>query len=107
MVKVVVGPVHPSANGVTVMVATCGTLVALLVMKLNRAGPAPLAAKPIDGLLFVQVYVVAGTVLLNTTVAVAAPLHTTWLGMGFTCGVGFTVIVNTIGLPVQVTPPLV
>ena len=39
--------------------------------------------------------------------AVADPLHNTWLATGFTAGIGFTVMVNVTGVPVQVTPPFV
>ena len=41
------------------------------------------------------------------TAVVDAPLQTTWLAIAFTDGVGFTVIVNVLDAPVQVTPPLV
>jgi len=39
--------------------------------------------------------------LLNTTAAVDEPLHKTWLATGFTVAIGFTVMVNVMGAPVQ------
>ena len=74
--------------------------------------PVPLAAKPMDGVLFTQ---------LNTTLlpplpllgllkfiaVVLVPLHNTWLATAFTVAVGFTVMVNVIGVPTQLTAPLV
>ena len=53
--------------------------------------PVPLAARPIEVLLFVQLYTVPGTKPVKLTAAVGKPLHTTWLATGFTVGVGFTV----------------
>ena len=41
------------------------------------------------------------------TVDVELPLHTVWSIGSVTVGVGFTVIVNDCGVPVQVTPPFV
>ena len=34
-------------------------------------------------------------------------LHTTWLAIAFTVIVGFTVMVNVVGVPTQLTPALV
>ena len=67
--------------------------------------PIPVAARPIDGWLLVQVNEsapvgpVVGLVKLITVVG--DPLHSTWPATGFTIGVGFTVIVNVIGVPTQ------
>ncbi len=96
----------PVYTGVTVMVATWATLVALVATKLAIL-PVPDAASPIDVLLFVQLYTVPGTLPLKLMAAVLDPLHNTWLVTGFTFGVGLTVMVNVIGVPVQVMPPLV
>ncbi len=49
-------PTHPPLLGVTVMVATIGPLVALVVTK-GSISPVPLAARPMPVLLFVQLYV--------------------------------------------------
>ena len=46
-------------------------------------------------------------VVPNATAVVAALLHTTWLAMAFTIAVGFTVMVNVLGVPTQLTVPLV
>lgn len=67
--------------------------------------PVPLAARPIAVLLLVQLYTVPATGPANTWLTVA-PAHTTWLAGGFTVGIGFTVIVNVIAVPGQVTPLL-
>ena len=45
--------------------------------------------------------------LLKIILAVEAPLHKTWLATVFTVAVGFTVIVNVVGVPMQLTPALV
>lgn len=61
--------------GVTVMVATCGTVVLLLATKLPIL-PLPLAARLIEVLLLVQLYTVPATGPPMVTAAVADPLHT-------------------------------
>ena len=53
IVNVIVGPGQPLAIGVTVMVATSGALVALVAMKLGMS-PEPAGARPIAGVLLVQ-----------------------------------------------------
>ena len=87
------------------MVATTGALVALSAVKLAIL-PVPLAARPMDVLLFVHVNTVPATVPLKVTGAVATPAHTTWLAGWFTFGVGLTVMVKVIDGPVQLVPPL-
>jgi hypothetical protein len=53
MVKLVVEPLHPLPDGVTMIVAVCA--VVPLLMAVNEAMlPIPVAGNPIDGLLFVQ-----------------------------------------------------
>ena len=108
IVNVIGVPGQPFATGVTVIVATTGTIPALVAVKLAIL-PVPEAARPILGVLFVQLYTVPATefVVLNTTAFVAEPLHTTWLDTGLMIGVGLTVIVKVIGVPLQVTPALV
>ena len=69
--------------------------------------PVPLAARPMDGLLLVQLYTVPAVAPVKLTAVVEAALQTTWLVTVFTVGTGFTVIVNVVGVPVQVTAPLV
>ena len=80
--------------------------MALVAVKLGIL-PVPDAARPIPVLLFVQLNVVPATAPVKLTAVVAAPAHSVWLATAFTVGVGLTVIVNVIGVPVQVTPPLV
>jgi hypothetical protein len=115
IVNVIVVPVQVTPafvyTGVTVTVATNGAVV-LFVAENDPILPLPLAAKPIDGVLFTQ---------LNTTLlpplpllgllkfiaVLLVPLHNTWLATVFTVAVGLTVIVNVIGVPTQLMAPLV
>ena len=55
IVKVFAVPVEPAqlVTGVTIIVAVIGDVVALIAVKLSIL-PVPLAARPIDGVLFVQ-----------------------------------------------------
>lgn len=92
--------------GVTVMVAVTGVLPVLMAIN-DGMVLVPPAPKPMDGLLFVQLYTVPATGPVIVTAVVAAPAHTVWLAMVFTDGVGLTVIVKVIGVPVQVVAPLV
>lgn len=61
--------------GVTVIVAVTGTNVALVATN-DGILPVPLAAKPIDVVLFVQLYVSPATGLVKFTAAVGVPVHT-------------------------------
>ena len=110
MVKVIGVPVQlmpPLINtGVTVMVAVTGVLPVLMAIN-DGMVLVPLAPNPMDGLLLIQLYVVGTTGPLMVIAVVGVPLHTVWLVMLFTAGVGFTVMVKVIGVPVQVVPPLV
>ena len=110
IVKVIGVPVQVTPPfvklAVTVMVAVTGALVTLVAIKLAIL-PVPLAARPMDVVLFVQLNTVPLTGLVKFTAAVALPLHLTWLTTGFTVGIGFTITVKLIGDPVQVVPPLV
>ena len=67
--------------------------------------PVPLAARPMAGLLLVQLYTVPATAPVKACVTVD-PAHTVWFATGLTVGIGFTVMVNVIGVPGQVTPLL-
>ena len=85
------------------MVAVTGVVPALVAVK-DPILPVPLAARPMEVVLFVQLYEVA---LPEKVIAVVdCPLQTVWLVTGFTVGVGFTAIVKLVGVPVQFTPPL-
>jgi len=91
-----------------VIVAVTGAVVAFV--PLNEAIlPVPLAARPIDVVLFVQLYTIVPPVvgLVKFTAVVGALLHTTWLATAVTVAVGFTVMVNVLGVPTQVTAPFV
>lgn len=93
-------PVQPAALGTMVMVAVTGLLPVFTAL---NAGILllPMAGKPIDGLLFVQVNTVPATFPVNTTGLVMALLHRTWLAGCTTEGVGLTLMVKLWGLPVQ------
>ena len=93
------------------MVAVTGALL-VLVAENDPIFPVPLAAKPIEGVLLTQL----NTTLLppppllglvNAIAVVDVPLHNTWLVIAFTVAVGFTVMVKVVGVPTQLTAPLV
>ena len=86
--------------------ATTGTLLLLIAIK-EPILPVPAALKPMLVLLFVQLNTVPATGPLIVIAVVLPPLHTAWLAIVFTDGVGFTVIVKVIDEPEQVVPPLV
>ena len=70
-------PLQPFADGVTVIVATTGLPVEFVAVK-AAISPVPLAAKPILGVLFVQLYTVPVTdEPLKFTAAVEIPLQRT------------------------------
>lgn len=110
MVNVVAVPeqlMPPLVNvGVTVIVAVTGVLPVLIAINDGMA-LAPLAPRPIEVLLLVQLYTVPAKGPVKVTAVVAAPAHTVWFATVFTAGVGFTVMVNVIGVPVQVVVLLV
>ena len=89
---------HPFAEGETVIVATTGALVVLIAVN-EGIFPVPLAARPIDVLLFVQLKTVPLTAPLKLTALLAAPLHKAWLAGCITSGVGLTVIVKFCEAP--------
>ena len=90
------------------MVATNGAFVALVATN-DKISPVPDAAKPIDAVLFVQLNTATPplTGVVKLILAVGLLLHTTWFGTGLTSGGGLTVMVNVIGVPTQLTAPLV
>ena len=110
MVNVLVAPVQlmpPLVNlGVIVMVAVTGVLPVLMAVN-DGIVLAPLAPNPMDGLLFIQLYTVPATGPVMVTAVVVCPAHTVWLAIVFTAGVGLTVMVNVVAVPVQVVPLLV
>jgi hypothetical protein len=107
MVKVIGKPLHPLGDvGVTVMVAVIA-LVRLFAVTNGGIFPVPLAAKPIEGLLFTQLYDVPATPLVNTIGSVVAFAQCIWFEIAFIFPVGFTVMVNVLDVPTQLTPALV
>jgi hypothetical protein len=66
--KVVVVGVTVVKVGVTVIVAVTAAAVAFVATNAGKL-PAPLAARPIDGVLLIQLNVVPGVGLLNVTAA--------------------------------------
>ena len=93
-------------DGVTVIVATTGVVPVFTAVN-DAMLPVPLAARPIDVVLFVQLNTVPVTAPLKVTAAVAEPVQTDWLATAFTVGIGFTTTVAVIAVPVHVVPALV
>ncbi len=100
MVKVDGVPKQPFAFGVTIIVAFIGVNPVFIVVKFGIL-PFPVAAKPIDGVSFVQSKVVPFTLPVKRTMPLAMPLHFTRLAIELTFGRGFTVILNVLDKPVQ------
>jgi len=98
MVNVMGVPGQPLAVGVTVMVLVTGAVPALVAVKAGIF-PTPLPPKPMDVLLFVQLNTVPVTVPAKFTAVVGVLLHKVWLPTAVTVGVGFTVMVNVMGVP--------
>ena len=90
-------------TGVTVMSALIGML-ALLVDVKEAISPVPVTdANPTAGFVLFQLNIVPGTLdPLNNILPVWAPLQREISAMGLRNGVGFTSIVNCIGVPEQV-----
>ena len=103
MVNVSVAPVQPVAVGVTVMVAVAGAVPVLVAVNAPIL-PVPLAARPMDVVLFVQLKVVPTTEPLKLTAEVVAPLQSVWLETAFTSGVG---LIDIVALPAIVSWQLV
>src|SRR6188508_3609430 len=98
MVNVCGVPGHPFTVGVTVMVAVTGAAVALVALKAGMF-PAPAAARPIDGVLLVQLNVVPATVLTKFTAVVIVFAHKVWSAGSVNTGIGLTVMVKVCGVP--------
>lgn len=105
MVKYRIGPGQPFATGVTVMKPDCGIMPLLTGIK-EGISPVPLAGRPMEGLLFVQLKLVPATAPVKLTAVVAVPGQNVWFAGCTTSGVGFTLIVNVLTMPWQ-GPPLV
>ena len=94
MVNVYGSPTHtaPAAgrvSGVTVMVATTGALPLFRAVK-DPILPVPEAAKPMLGVLLVQLNTVPGIGPEKLTAVVVALLQTTWLDTESTLGISTT-----------------
>ena len=85
-------PEQPLAVGVTVIVDVTGSAV-LFVPANDGVLPVPLAARPIEGSVFVQLKVAPGVVLVKFEAAIVTALQTVMSAGTATTGVGFTVIV--------------
>jgi hypothetical protein len=92
--------------GITVIVATKGALVVLVVTN-DRISPLPLGANPIPVLSFVQLNVVPVTEPVNEMIPVASPLHFTNETGWLTVGIGLTTTVAVFIVPLQTCPLLV
>lgn len=88
-------PVQPLAEGVIVIVAVAAVVVPFVAVK-DGMSPDPLAAKPIAGLLFVQLKVVPGTEPVVSVTGVTTLLQYVWLETAFTVGNGFIVTVVVV-----------
>ena len=84
-------PGQPLAVSVTVTVAVTGSAV-LFVPENDGVLPVPLAARPIDGSVFVQLKIAPGVVLVKTPAATVDPLQMATFAETTTTGVGLTVI---------------
>jgi hypothetical protein len=100
IVKVADGPGQPLAVGVTIIVAIAAVSIGLVAVN-EAIFPAPVAGRPMDVLLLVQLYVAVATDPVKLIGAVGLPLHTIWLPGFTTEAVGLTVIVKVTGVPGQ------
>jgi hypothetical protein len=93
-------PVHPFAEGVTVIVAT---MAVVPVFDAVNPGifPVPLLPNPMEGVVFVQEKVVPGVVLVKFAADTAAPVHKLMFDGTVTVAVGFTVILKEAAVPLQ------
>lgn len=93
-------PMHPLAIGVTVIVALTGDEPVLFPENAPIL-PVPFDAKPIDGVLFVQLKLVPATALEKMTAVVLTWSQSLWLAGCTTSGVGFTIKVKFCEGPEQ------
>ena len=92
--------------GVTCTTATTGA--ALVFVALNEAiFPVDDAVRLIEGVVFVQEYVVPVIAPVKLTAATEVLLHTIKFGGSTTVGVGMTLILNVTGLPTHSSKRLV
>lgn len=79
IVKSLAAPIHPFANGATVISACTGVLTGLSAVN-DGIFPLPLAVKPMAVLLLIQLKLLPLTAPVKFTGLVGAVLHKTWLG---------------------------
>ena len=107
-VAVIGVPVHPLATGVMVNVTVCCPGVLLIGIPLILPLPALGIPVTFTVLFLTQLNTVPLTFPLSTIGVIIVPEQTVCVeGAATAFGVGFTVMVNVIGVPVQVVPPLV
>ena len=92
MVKDWDGPVHPLLVGETVIVAVTGEEVLFTELK-EGIGPLPLAASPIEVVVFVQEKLVPGNVLVTLKLFTTSPAQTVLFAGTVAPGEGLTKIV--------------
>ena len=100
MVNVIGVPGQLPATGVTVTVEVTGAVPVFVAVK-EAILPDPEVPRPMDALLFVQLYPVTPADPVKAIAAVGAPLQIVWLATGFTVGVGTTVTVCVAVADVQ------
>ena len=98
--KLDVVPVQLLAFGTIVIVAGIRLVVGFNALKAGIF-PVPLAAKPIEGVLFVQSKVVPATLLVKGTTLHNWLLHNKMSATGSVVGTGLTVMVNVLDKPSQ------
>ena len=98
IVKLLTGPAHPFAKGLTLMVAVTGVVPVLTAVKAGML-PVPAAARPIDGWSFSHANVVPVTLALNTCPPKVLLLQILWLATAASTVVGLTVIVKDLLAP--------
>lgn len=108
ILKVTDGPVQETLAfvypGIIVMVATTGVLVLFVAVNTGML-PVPLAASPMEVLLFVHENVVPVTAPVKLITADETALQRATFAGCTTVGVGFIVMVNVLGKPGQAVPP--
>ncbi len=100
ILKVSAAPGQLPREGVTVNTAVVTTLEVFTPVK-EPIFPVPLDPSPMDGVLFVHVYVVPDTPPVKFTAIVDDPPHSDWLEGVTTDGTGSTVILKLRGVPAQ------
>lgn len=96
-------PVQPPLVGVTVMVAVTGVLPLFTAVNAGTV-PVPLAARPMEGLLFVQLKTAPDGVPVKAVAGTLAPAQKVWLEMVLTVGEAPTV---TVAVAVELQLPVV